>query len=77
MEESTIISESPPLVTLPTCAQNACPRRVEWRMTALDADGAVLLAVLSCNSPLHIGFATAAARRVCDGPVEIRKVERA
>lgn len=71
----TTVDQSPPPVTAQECAQNACTRRVEWRMTALDADGAVLLTVLACNSFLHRGQATAAARRVCGGAVQIRRID--
>lgn len=74
MSETTI-SEPPPPETVQGCAQHACTRRVEWQMTAVDHDGAVLGQWYACHDTDHRGRATAAARRVCDGRVEIRMVE--
>lgn len=71
-------TEPAEVASFPTCCgsdpQNAdamCHRRPEWRIAAVDHDGATIRAWLACSE--HRGQASAAAWRVEPAIVEIRQ----
>jgi hypothetical protein len=53
--------------------RTACLRRVEWRITARDHDGAVLCTYYACNDTQHRGMASALAWRIEPAKVEVRQ----
>jgi hypothetical protein len=60
--------EQPPA---PLCASDGCHRRPEWRIAAVDHDGATIRAWLACRE--HRGQTTTTAWRVEPAKVEIRQ----
>lgn len=61
-------------VSLSQCATVGCLRRPEWRIAAVDHDGATIRAWLACHDSGHRGQASAAAWRVEPARVEIRQL---
>jgi hypothetical protein len=57
----------------PACAADGCCRRCEWRIAAVDHDGATIRAWLACRE--HRGQTTTTEWRVEPAIVEIRQYE--
>lgn len=56
------------------CASEGCHRRPEWRIAAVDHDGATIRAWLACSE--HRGQTATVAWRVEPAIVEIRQIGR-